>query len=1385
MLGGPCRRAARSSSSYAAARRHATAAGVMNSQSHDARRFADYFVICGLDTECGLEPDLLSGDQLDLEPLLRPYRGRVLHHYPDNVPWNPFDKDAVHMLCFPKGLSFSTSRRQREERFHPFLITREDGSRIYGAAYTFYEKVHDKGICDAMATLQQMHGAELSNAHSVTLYGGGGSQEKRPLKREDSIAYYNPSRDELFVTKCICVIMQKPFLRAAEQWLLQLHAAAMRCPSDASPDGTGLPLESHVYNLLYEVPLPLPGRSISFAAGRRRIVSQRPGPSELPLLDLPFEEVFQLLGIDKTILVLTCMLLEQRVLLRSADYYRLVLVAECLTHMMFPFAWQHVYVPILPASLEHFLDAPVPYIMGFCQRPDQSLCPEVVLNSDVCTVDIDKKDVVVPEDTPPFPYSHELSTELAALFKQHSAPLNSGDSKNNLLLTSGAFEEDDRSASLDGSSSDDSDVPAINGSSSSAAVTRAKPKVGSGVVDGSNNADSRLEALQDNETLARVAKIASSARVYGGSLKDVERQLAHEGRCIEEQRLWEIKERSRLKLSNALREVVFNRLLQLLVSYENFIIHPSPDTTMEQWLSSRETMLNFDTKAFLCDQPDVYLPFLCPFLETQMFATLIDNKIMSQWEEPDLSVSLLDLRLAALHSKSAAAEADSGAGINQPGHTYVKASYEETETLIERRAARIDYIAPAPRAFDGTKKHDTSSSGSMSSPIAPDVAAPTCAGCFPVLRPELLVGQRITGSDTSAFPRASPAYVTLKWRRADGQLLPLEQAKLNAEQRRSLTRRSSRIYDTNPVVIEETNSKFVAGLLKEVKSKTSRMVVNKMGHEAAALGHNSLIGLEENALIGGLCELLERIWTHGLQQKQPGRAPLWAHLTSFGDLSEMAERNKQVMTFQSPPPVNPSAPSSPGGTSPLPDLQQLFHDIADARGSKDRGHRRKGSSGSERMRPHLEPLPDNLLCDLRYVQKMKEVKTGVGKTRAWIRLCLEKKVLEKRLRELLGEAELCGSLYKRYAFLRCEEEREQALCHLLSLNAADFFCFTNTFTSTVMTYRLLVFPSKRFAGGLSTTTANAWISLAGHLRESDRFSIPKSTLEVVYEGQNLGVLSTVRIGHDNSGLSPKWLVDFVLVRNETTGHIYKFSCGRWLGKGVDDGSTERILVGELVSTDGLSDGALEAGQSSPRRTDSPKLTRQHSDKRRLTDKVDVERSLIDAVNGLVKYYCRPEKERGSVTVLLCGDGGLVASLEAAFQCGFKSARFLRNNYYLWDYIERVQSTLAEEGRSLDGPAQSFCDTVTTINNSAQSIGKDGKFQLLMCLAIRDHCLPQWLVLFQSTAATVQMYEESAFLRDESAVKAVAGALSSVHDFNICLEPSLTKGLQTSPPQQRS
>lgn len=76
------------------------------------------------------------------------------------------------------------------------------------------------------------------------------------------------------------------------------------------------------------------------------------------------------------------------------------------------------------------------------------------------------------------------------------------------------------------------------------------------------------------------------------------------------------------------------------------------------------------------------------------------------------------------------------------------------------------------------------------------------------------------------------------------------------------------------------------------------MLVEKMGREAVELGHGevNITGVEENTLIASLCDLLERIWSHGLQVKQVMNVkPLYAvqtifmfSLTSFPILFQLA-----------------------------------------------------------------------------------------------------------------------------------------------------------------------------------------------------------------------------------------------------------------------------------------------------------------------------------------------------------------------------------------------------------------------------------------------------------------------------------------------------------------
>ncbi|XP_044041836.1 DENN domain-containing protein 5B isoform X5 [Siniperca chuatsi] len=1282
-------------------------------------RFAHYFVICGIDTETGLEPDELAGENFEQSPLKRTFKSKVLARYPENVEWNPFDQDAVNMLCMPKGLSFRTQADQRDPQFHSFIITKEDGSRTYGFVHTFYEEVTSPQICSAMQTLYQMHNAEHASVNppsssSSSSYSSSSSSMDSlasSLDEADSPTSssalsrraigYDSSRDTLYVSKALCLITPMPFMHACRRFLSQLHRAVTA--ATAPP----LPLESYVHNILYEVPLPAPGRSLKFHGVYEPIACQRPGLGELPLADFPLAEAFNLLGVENLVQVFTCTLLEMQILLYSQDFQRLMTVAEGITTLLFPFQWQHVYVPILPASLLHFLDAPVPYLMGLQSKEgtDRSKL-ELPQEANLCFVDIDKHYIELPEDFPNFPNKAEFIQELSEVLLSFGISANTG--------------APPRTRTSPGSTP--GSAPSTPGRERKTVALRQLEDDGrNGNLAGEELAV--LELLQGNATLERLRALTKRTGVTVArvdALRAGVKAQSTEGQggrtAAEEEEL------RNAKLNVQLREVFASRFTTMFADYEAFVIQSAPD--LESWLTNREQMHNFDKASFLSDQPEPYLPFLSHFIETQMFATFIDNKIMSQWEEKEPLLRVFDTRIdkARLYNVRAPSLRSS---------SYQRCSVlKESAQAIEQRLMKIDHTAIHPHLLDmkiGQGKYEQ--------------------GFFPKLQADVLN----TGPANNKWSHRTAT----AQRRKDRHRQQTEHLNLDndlkekyMQEARSLGKnlRQPKLSDLSPAVIAQTNWKFVEGLLKECRMKTKRMLVEKMGREAVELGHGeaNITGLEENTLIASLCDLLERIWSHGLQVKQ-GKSALWSHLLHYQAREEKLEQQ------QAESPV-----------SHVPERRKSDCSIA------------------------MPSLHVSLIQDMRHIQSMSEIKTDVGRARAWIRLSLEKKLLSQHLKQLLSRQALTKKLYKRYAFLRCEEEKEQFLFHLLSLNAVDYFCFTSVFTTIMIPYRVVIIPIKKLSNAM--TTSNPWVCVSGELGDSGIMQIPKNVLEMTFDCQNLGKLTTVQLGHDNAGLLAKWLVDCVMVRNEITGHTYRFPCGRWLGKGVDDGSLERVLIGELVVPSGEED--------SGRGCRTPPLQRSPSQTRRISitslsgrghkpTSAQIQEAIGEAVNNIVKHFHKPEKERGSLTILLCGESSLVAALEQFFHHSFKSARLFQKTVFVWDFVEKAvaymesadqMGDLQETAEPLGMTCQSLCHYVNAINSTPRNIGKDGKFQLLVCLGARDRLLPQWLPLLVECPVILQMYEDTALLRDRTTVNALIGVLETLHDFPITLEASLVKGI---------
>lgn len=422
-----------------------------------------------------------------------------------------------------------------------------------------------------------------------------------------------------------------------------------------------------MYNILYEVSLPQPGGSIRLYLPPEEphlppiaTILQRPGDmDELPQMDFPIRLLFTYIGIECTIQLFTCVLLEHQVLLRSSDYQKLMIVGECITSLLFPFLWPHVYAPILPAALHHFLDAPVPFVMGLHSDSESYL--KIGNEATLCCVDIDKRKIQLPEELPQFPHRTDFIAEIAStLDKFHVAREKCPNLPPNTILSSQLYSH--KTNVIRRSDLMSSDIMTSSCTLPSMINARRKQSLNDMLEwERTTNANESSQPLLQkptppssitnssalpplpprNDVFQRIVRRTGITMDEINCSNDV-MPTSHKAPLSQHERYCED-----LRLNNAIREIFLNRFVQMFVTYESFVI--LPNQSKNEWLTNRESLHNFDKASFLSDQQQDHRSFLSRFLESQMFATLIDNKIMSTWDNDcDLRLKLFDCRIKIL-----------------------------------------------------------------------------------------------------------------------------------------------------------------------------------------------------------------------------------------------------------------------------------------------------------------------------------------------------------------------------------------------------------------------------------------------------------------------------------------------------------------------------------------------------------------------------------------------------------------------------------------------------------------------------------------------------------------------------------------------------------------
>jgi len=220
----------------------------------------------------------------------------------------------------------------------------------------------------------------------------------------------------LFAEKCICIVSHYGYFDQYLDFLRELYRISL------SP--SKIPMERYIVNFTRETPLPPEGcLKIEYTIGQRVIGFSRPPPNRpIDFPPFPYAQLFRILKPETVVTAFTALLLEYRVILISTPLANLSIVSELLIRLMYPFQYEHVYIPILPKTLTRFLAAPMPFLIGIpWEFIGYDTDPKDILEDreDTIIIDLDHSEVYMSEEITLLPASErkKLQKRLAPLSK--------------------------------------------------------------------------------------------------------------------------------------------------------------------------------------------------------------------------------------------------------------------------------------------------------------------------------------------------------------------------------------------------------------------------------------------------------------------------------------------------------------------------------------------------------------------------------------------------------------------------------------------------------------------------------------------------------------------------------------------------------------------------------------------------------------------------------------------------------------------------------------------------------------------------------------------------------------------------------------------------------
>nr|DBA30429.1 TPA: hypothetical protein GDO54_006406 [Pyxicephalus adspersus] len=210
---------------------------------------------------------------------------------------------AIPQFCFPDAKDWTPVTQFDSETFS-FVLTGEDGSRRFG-------------YCRRL--LPSGKGKRLPEVYCI-------------VSRLGCFNLFSKILDEVEKRRGISPALVQPFMRA-----------------------------------IMEAPFPALGKKITvknFLPGSGNEVIELCRPLDSRLEHVDFEALFSTLSVRHLIQVFASLLLERRVIFMADTLSTLSKCCHAMVALIYPFAWQHTYIPVLPPSMIDIVCSPTPFLIG-------------------------------------------------------------------------------------------------------------------------------------------------------------------------------------------------------------------------------------------------------------------------------------------------------------------------------------------------------------------------------------------------------------------------------------------------------------------------------------------------------------------------------------------------------------------------------------------------------------------------------------------------------------------------------------------------------------------------------------------------------------------------------------------------------------------------------------------------------------------------------------------------------------------------------------------------------------------------------------------------------------------------------------------------------------